>query len=310
MELHRPSGRTGLGLALASSTMLLWGLLPLALQIPLRVLDPVTITWFRFGVSVLLLAAWLASRGELPVLGRLGRSGWLLLLVATGGLAANYLTYLLGLDRTSAANAQVLIQVAPLLLALGGIVVFRERFTRLQWIGLAILVAGLAGFFASQLRALAAGLDRYLSGVAMFVVAAVTWAGYGLAQKQLLYTLPSQPLMLLVYLGCFAVFSIGAAPAGILALDARHLIALGFCAINTLLAYGAFAAALEHWEASRVSAVLALTPLATLAFAALGHALLPSWVESETLLPGALGGAVAVVAGSALVALGRHGSSS
>ena len=53
--------------------------------------------------------------------------------------------------------------------------------------------------------------------------------------------------------------------------------------------------------------MLALTPLATLAFAALGHALLPSWVEPETLLPGALGGAVAVVAGSTLVALGRRG---
>ena len=60
-----------------------------------------------------------------------------LLIVATLGLAANYIGFLLGLDHTSPANAQVLIQLGPLLLALGGLVVFRERFAPAQWLGFA-----------------------------------------------------------------------------------------------------------------------------------------------------------------------------
>ena len=36
-----------------------------------------------------------------------------------------------------------------------------------------------------------------------------------------------------------------------------------FCGANTLIAYGCFAEALEHWEASRVSATVTLAPLIT-----------------------------------------------
>ena len=303
MDLHRPSGNRSLGFSLAALTMLLWGVLPLALKVVLDSLDAVTITWFRFGASSLLLGAWLAWRGRLPRLGGLAATGRVLLVVATLGLAVNYLTYLVGLDLTSAANAQVLIQLAPLLLALGGLIVFRERFTPFQWLGFAILVAGLGIFFAGQLLALARDLDRYLRGVALLVLAAVTWAVYGLAQKQLLHSLSSQAVMLCIYVGCFLCFSAGAKPAALGALDGAALAALLFCAVNTLLAYGAFAAALEHWEASRVSAVLSLTPLATLSYAWLGGIWLPDWVQAESVSPWSLSGAFAVVGGSLLISL-------
>ena len=144
--------------------MLLWGALPHGLELALAELDPVTITWFRFGVSSLLMGLWLAARGGLPRPAALSGQRTLLL-VATAGLAVNYLGYLVGLDLTTPANAQVLIQMAPLLLALGGIVVFRERFTPGQWLCFGVLVSGLGIFFASQLRELATESSRYLRGV-------------------------------------------------------------------------------------------------------------------------------------------------
>lgn len=303
MALHQPTGRSRLGFALAATTMLLWGSLPLALKLVLESLDVVTITWFRFGVASLVLAGWLGSRGRLPALGGLGRRGFGLLAIAVLGLAANFLAFLVGLDLTTPANAQVLIQLAPMLLGLGGIVVFGERYERLQWIGLGVLVAGLLTFFASQLRALTAGADRYLLGSGIMVIAAVTWAAYGLAQKQLLRTLPSQPLMLLIYFGCFLCFSLGAAPSALLGLGAAELAVLLYCAANTLVAYGAFAAALNHWQASRVSAVLALTPLSTLAFSVLAEAFWPDVFHAERISWTSLAGAAAVVGGSLLVTL-------
>lgn len=304
MELHRASGRSGLGFALAATTMALWGGLPLVLEAALRLLDPITLTWFRFLAATVLLGAWLAARGELPRLGALGAGGGRLLAVATVGLAANYIGYLLGLARTTPANAQVLIQAAPLLLALGGIAVFGERFTRLQWLGLAAIVAGLAGFFASQLSAIGRELASYLSGVSWIAVAALTWAVYGLAQKQLLRVLSSQGVMLCIYAGCALLFWPWAQPSALAGVSAAGAAVLAFCALNTLVAYGAFAAALQHWEASRVSAVLALTPLATLACSAAAARWLPGQAAPESLSPASWAGAAAVVAGSLLTSLG------
>jgi drug/metabolite transporter (DMT)-like permease len=307
MALHQPTGRSRLGFALAAVTMLLWGVLPLALKLALRDLDAVTITWFRFGAASLVLAAWLAARGGLPALGGLGRSGWALLAVAVLGLAANFIAFLVGLDLTTPANAQVLIQLAPMLLGLGSLVVFRERYERLQWLGLGVLALGLGLFFRGQLRALAASLDRYLLGSALMVLAAVTWAAYGLAQKQLLRALPAQALMLCIYVGCFLCFSPAARPAALGGLSAPAIAVLLFCSANTLVAYGAFASALDHWQASRVSAVLALTPLATLGFSTLATALFPAAVPPEPISAASLVGAAAVVGGSLLVTLGARG---
>ncbi len=306
MTRHQPTGEFGPGLALASTTMLLWGALPLILEGVLRALDPVTITWFRFTFASVVLGLVLGWRGALPSLRSLGRRRFALLIVATLFLAANYLAYLLGLERTDAPTAQVLIQAAPLLLAVGGIFVFHERFERLQWIGLAVLVLGMGGFFAGQLRTLVEGIDRYIAGVGWIGVAAVTWAVYGLAQKQLLLWLSSQGIMLCIYVGSALVFAFGARPTALAGLEGLEWTLLVFASANTLLAYGTFAAALEHWEASRVSAVIALTPLATLLFAAAGSALWPGHVDARAVGPGAFVGAAVVVAGSLLVALGQR----
>ena len=309
MALHQPTGRGRLGFALAALTMLLWGVLPLALKQALRSLDAVTITWFRFGVASLVLGAFLASRGRLPAVGRLGRRGFALLAIAVVGLAANFLAFLVGLDLTTPANAQVLIQLAPMLLGLGSLVVFGERYTPAQWLGLAVLAGGLLAFFSSQLGQLSAAAlptDRYVLGSGLLVFAAVTWAGYGLAQKQLLRALPSQALMLCIYVGCFLCFAPGAVPSAIPSLSAADLWVLLFCAANTLVAYGAFASALNHWEASRVSAVLSVTPLATLGFSLAGAALFPAAIHAERVSSVSLAGAAAVVAGSLLVTLGAR----
>jgi drug/metabolite transporter (DMT)-like permease len=125
-----------------------------------------------------------------------------------------------------------------------------------------------------------------------------------MAQKQLLQWLSSQTAMWCIYAGCTLCLLLTARPTAILELDGMELGVLLFCALNTLVAYGAFAAALAHWEASRVSAILALTPLATLAFAWLMTALWPRLITPEAISATSLLGAAAVVAGSLLTSLG------
>ena len=57
-------------------------------------------------------------------------------------------------------------------------------------------------------------------------------------------------------------------------------------------------------EATRVSAVIALTPVATLACALTGAAILPAWIEAPVVSTPSLVGALVVVAGSMGVSLG------
>ncbi len=304
--LHQVSGRRGLGLALTLTTVALWSMLPIALKIVLAGMDALTLTSYRFIAAALILGAILASRGTLPRLGSLDASHWRLLAVATLCLAANYIFYVLGLHYTNAGTAQVLIQIAPVLLGLGGIWVFKERFGFLQWTGLVIMVSGLAVFSSDQIAHMIAGLDRYYTGIGFMVVAAVSWAAYGLAQKQLLGRMRSPTIMLCIYTGGSLVFAPMADFARIADLDAAQAGALAFCVVNMLVAYGSFSEALAHLEASRVSAVLATVPLVTLGALRAAEAAMPNLVTPEPISLIGIVGASMVVAGSLMTALGKN----
>lgn len=300
MSLHQPSGRWRLGLGLALITAGFWATLPVALKIALEALDPLTLTWARFAIAALVVGAWLAWRRGFRAYRGHGLGTWAMLLIAALTLIGNYVFYLVGLAWTTPATAQLLIQAAPLLMALGGIVVFRERFNRAQWLGFAAVSVGLLLFFLDQHEASDAR-PGFLAGSALVLLAALVWAVYALLQKQLLNRFSSLAVLWVVYLVATVVLLPLANPAALLALDPLHALAFAYCALNTLGAYGAFAEALAHWEASRVSVVLALTPILTVLSVAAVHALWPALIAPERIAALGWTGAAMVLAGSVMV---------
>lgn len=307
--VHQVTGRWQLGLVLALVTAICWGVLPVALKVTLTGMDPYTITWYRFAVAVVVLGAILAATRRLPALGSLDGHGWGLLAVALLGLVGNYVLYLLALDQTSPTVTQTVIQISPICLLLGGLVFFKERFSARQWLGFAILIPGLALFFNKRLPELADFGQGLGLGVLLLVVASIVWTAYALAQKQLLKALNSQQILWVLYIGAVVLLLPASAPRTVSALDPLQGWLLAFCCANTLVAYGAFAEALEHWEVSRVSAVLSLAPLFTLATMWLVAAFAPGLLKPESLNALSIGGALLVVAGSALCALGGEAAS-
>lgn len=303
--MHQSSGRWRLGLALSLVTVLLWGILPIALTVVLQALDVYTVVWFRFLVAFTLLATYLWRTKKLPTLQQLRSASGKLLAIAIIGLASNYVLFTQGLVLTAPANAEVLIQLATVLLGFGGLVVFKERYTLSQWLGVSVLTLGFALFFHAQLTNLITAPSTYLLGSGLVVLAAAAWAIYALAQKQLLRSLSSSSIMLAIYGACALLFTPFARVKTILTLDTIHLGMLVFCALNTLIAYGAFAESLEHWQASRVSAVLTLAPIITLISVWLTSAIAPSLIPAEDLTLIGILGAVLVVAGSGAIALGK-----
>lgn len=302
MGIHRSSGRWRLGLALALITAGFWATLPAALKIALQGLDPYTLTWVRFLFAFLVLGAWLGVRGRLSQFRGLSRTHVCLLALAAMGLIGNYLLYQFGVHYTTPGNAQLLIQAAPLLMTLGGIAVFGERYSRWQWLGMGAIVFGLGLFFADQLRGSAAG-SQYPLGSLLVLLGALSWAVYALAQKQLLQRLGSAAILLVIYLTASVTLLPFAQPSSLLQLQGIPLLMVVYVSVNTLGAYGAFAEALAHWEASRVSAVLALTPLLAVMVVEGIHAVAPSLLASESIQTLGWVGALMVVAGSAMASL-------
>lgn len=301
--LHRASGRWKLGLALALVTAACWATLPVALKMSLEVLDPMTLTWFRFSFAAVVMLLWLGLRRQLVVYRSLRARDWRWLSAATLLLIGNYVGYLLGVHYTSPGNAQLLIQLAPLLMALGGIWIFRERYVAGQWLGLAVIVCGLALFFADQLRGAIGAGTTYVLGSVIVGLASLSWAAYALIQKQLLLKLDSSHILAAIYVFSALLLWPFAHPSRLFALDALHWSLLGYCAVNTLVAYGAFAEALAHWQASRVSAVLATTPLLCLLAVGLTHGMWPEAIAAERVTMFGIFGASLVVIGSALSSL-------
>ena len=290
---------------MALTTACLWGILPVALSVVLQALDVYTLTWFRFLVSFVLLTGVLAVRRELPSWQTLKAARLELLAIATLFLAANYLLYILGLDQTTPTNSQVIIQLAPVFLGLGALVIFRERYTLQQWLGLGVLTSGMTLFFNDQLRQLVQASGDYLVGTGILILAAIAWAIYALAQKQLLLQLPSTVIMLVIYGGSTLLFTPAAAPQHLLSLTPLQWGMLAFSGFNTFFAYGAFAEALDHWDASRVSAVLSLTPIITLLSIFAAASLAPALIAAEPISLMGVMGAVLVVVGSMAISLKR-----
>jgi drug/metabolite transporter (DMT)-like permease len=301
--MNTDTGRWQLGFMMSLTTAVLWGFLPIALKVALTGMDVYTITWWRFAVSMLGLGIFLAWRGQLPRLRGTGRSTWTILGIALVTLLANYLLYLIALDHTTPSVAQVVIQLAPLLLLLGGVFVLRERFAPRQWLGFVVLGIGMLLFFNRRLPELARPTEGLGLGVGLMIVAAIAWAIYGLAQKRLLAVFTSRQVLWMLYVGATIALLPAAAPIAVLNLDGLQLSMLAFCCANTVIAYGAFGEALHYWDVSRVSAVLATAPLFTMAsmwlIGRLGWELLPP----EGLNAFSIVGALAVVGGSMTCAL-------
>ena len=297
------SGRWKLGILLALSTATMWGVLPIALKGVLETLDPLTTTFFRFSLAAVLITPYLLVRRRLPNRGKLCSPRLFFQLLAAGLLlSGNYGLYIFGLERTSPEAAQVMIQIAPMLLLIAGVFLFKESFSSNQWLGFFAFGSGLILFFNHHLDDIFIDLNDYSLGLLMISLAAVCWTGYAIMQKILLQEFTSEETMLAIYWLGTLVFLPFCNFSTLGQLTGMQWTLLAFCGLNTIIAYGSFAEALVHIEASRVSATIALTPLLTVGIVQL----IPmEGITVEPLGVISLLGALLVVSGSITTAVAK-----
>lgn len=303
--MNQISHRWQLGLLLSLITALMWGVLSINLTFLLTEMSAVTISWYRFLFSGLALLVWLAYKKQLPKLTSASFNNKKLFLLAAVSLTVNYAFYVLALQFLSPEAGQVVIQIAPFLLMFGGIWIYKEAFSHLQMLGAALLVVGYVLFFNQRVAEFLHPGSELVIGVIVMLGAGVSWAIYALAQKPLLSAFSSMQIMLSIYFfGVVALFPF-ANWREILDLSAFAWWLLVAASVNTLIAYGAFSEALAHWQASRVSAVVSITPLFTILFASVTGWLWPNHFQAEMLHALALVGAGLVALACLCAALGK-----
>lgn len=293
------------GFFLALLTSVLWGALPIFLKICLEAMNASTITSVRFLVAALVVAFLLLSRKQFPkkVLFSRKSLGWMLF--AAIMLVLNYVTNVMGLAYLNPETVQVVMQLAPFLLMLGGVVIFKESFTRFQFFGAGVLLIGMALFFNQRLQSISESATEDTIGMFIIIFAASAWAIYALAQKPLLKTFAPQQLTLLMYSCGFVMLLPLTDFASVAEIDQLQFWALVFCCLNTVIAYGAFTEAMQVWSASKVSAVIATAPIFTYITMGIAIAIAPEKFAHGSLDDLAYVGTIMVIMGSIMTSLGK-----
>ena len=304
-QLHRPTGRWQLGFCLSFTSAFLWGVLPIALKPLLEKLNAHTISCTRFLIAGVLLSILVMTRKRFPAISKPRRTTLWLFVIAVVMLCGNYVLYAAGLGYLSPSAATVVIQLGPMFMLLGSLIVFKESFSLRQWLGFVILLFGQALFFNDRITMLLSNFSNYTAGVLLIALAGLLWAIFTMAKKQLLRTISTEAVMLVVYYACGLLLLPFASLAQVGQLGIGQLLLVGLCGFNTFAAYGCLAGALKHWEASRVSMVLAVTPLVTIVSMKCCAVMFPGFISSEQFNVLSIAGAMLVVVGPALCAFSR-----
>ena len=292
-----------LGFCLSLITAAMWGILPIALKELLAGMDAATIVWYRFLLAALFVLGWLYFRGQLPNPAGVSKLMRGIIIIAAAGLCANYVLFSYSLNYVNAETSEAVIQLTTLFLILGGVVFYKEQFTTIQKIGTLLTLTGLILFFHDRFTDFKNLGNRQTIGVFIVFFSAIAWTVYALLQKNLLRKFKSFQLLFMMCCFSAVVLLPFVSPGLLFQLTGFQIFLLSFCCINTLVAYGCFTEALNCWEASKVSAVLALAPLFTIVGLQVIVSFNPEYAYSDRLTVLSIIGAMLLVLGSMLTAL-------
>lgn len=267
------------GLTYAAITALLWGILPILMKIALEEFSGTSIVWFRFAFAFGALYLFLKVKKKQPETIILSPPG--LGILSGLFLAANYYYFLRGVETSSPSNAGILIQTAPVMLVILGVVLFKERFDRKQGIGLVVAVAGFILFFRDQ--SLQWGGEVYTEATLYVEAAALLWVGYMVFQKRLVGRYEAQHLNLLVYGTATLVLIPTVTWPDFIGPGFGSWVLMIFLGLNTLLAYGCLVEAIKCIPLWMLSVVITLNPFITLAVMHILPMVAPGLVQPEVI---------------------------
>ncbi|MDP2336756.1 MAG: DMT family transporter [Bacteroidota bacterium] len=280
-------------------TVLMWGVLAIALKVASKEIDSPTIVWFRFSLAFSALFVWMAVRNpqELKIL---YKPTWLIV-ISSLALAWNYLGFMLGIQFTSPSNAQIVIQTGPVLLAVFGIIFFREKISRIQTVGFLLSILGFWIFYGQHISTTTGQEGQFTKGVLLTLTGAVAWAVYAALQKKLVLQYSVGTLNVFIFGLPVLLYLPFVDFANLSHLRFGYWALLVFLGANTLISYGCLSLALKYLEAGKVSIIIVLNPIITVVLMGILTWMQVSWIDGEHFSVLSIAGALLALAGAILV---------
>lgn len=292
------------GFLFSLMAVIMWGTLPIALQPVLKEMNAQTIVWFRFIVAMFGVGFMLFFAKKLPKSTALSRKDLGLLLLGIVGLSGNFFLFNVALGYIPATASQVLSPLSSFAMILLGAFLFKEQIRLNQKLGFIIVVIGLLFFFHNRFADFSQ-MNDYAFGILCGMTASLIWIGYGLSQRLLLERFNSMQILFMIYIGCSIVFTPLADFSQTASLSTFASICLVYCCLNTIIAYGTYAEALNRWDVSKVSIMMPLIPIFTMIFSEMAYFWKPESFTPPDLSFLTVLGACLVVFGALFSAVGH-----
>lgn len=278
------------------AVVLMWAANNILIKVTVDILPPLPYVVGRFVIVIVLVWAWIAWR-RIPA--RIAMADWPLVLVAgVCGFGAYNALFTVGIQRTSAFSAALLISLSPIFTMLLARAMGQDHLTPAQWLATALAAAGVLVFVGDKLRS--EGIGSAAAGDLLTLVAAFLFAVYSLASRPLTARYGAMVATAwAVVVGLLAVAPWGLGPAlrePWLTLPLPVWGSLVYAAaVSMLIGYSLWSWAMNRGGVARTAPYLFLIPVATgiMSAAALG----------EVFTPARIGGALMVLAGTTLVRL-------
>ena len=281
------------------AVVLMWAANNIFIKTTVDELPPLPYVVGRFVIVILLVWAWIGWR-RTPV-AIWPRDLPLLLLAGVSGFGLYNALFTVGMERTSAFSAALLMSLSPVFTLLLARLMGIERPTGAQWLAVALAAAGVAVFVADKLRG--ETLGGSIAGDALCLVASLSFAVYSLAARPLttrygaLVTTAWAVVVGLVAIGPWGFPAAASEPWRQLSLPVWGSL-LYSAAVSMLIGYSLWSWAIARGGVARTVPYLFLVPVLTGMISALAL--------GETFTPLKIGGALMVLIGTALVRmLGR-----
>ena len=280
-------------------TVLMWGVLAIALKIASKEIDSPTIVWFRFSLAFSGMFIFMVIKNP-KGLKILYKPSWLMVLSSIA-LAWNYIGFMLGIQYTSPSNAQVAIQFGPILLAVSGIVFFKEKISRIQMIGFFLAIFGFIIFYQQHLSASVGQEGQYTKGMLITLTGAVAWSVYAALQKKLVVNYSVGTLNVFIFGLPVLLYLPFVNFQNLTHLNFGYWALLVFLGANTLISYGYLSLALKYLEAGKVSIIIVLNPIITFILMGILTWMQVSWIDGEHFSVLSVTGALIALFGAILV---------
>jgi drug/metabolite transporter (DMT)-like permease len=241
--------------------VVLWGIEPLFMKVALIEFDSYSITWFRVTGAFLLLVPIMKKQGGDVVMSLRLHAGWVV--ISGVCLGVYFLAFIKGIELGGPVTAAVTIQIGPPVLAIAGVMIFKEYLSRAQVVGVCVAFLGYLLFFHARLS-VAEAAKFHVDAVLYVVVAALAWVGFCIGQKVTGRHVSTKCFNLMTFFVASLFLLVTTSIPGRETLLTWSFSALVYLSFSTFFAYWALGEAIRLLPISIVSFFVTVNPFITI----------------------------------------------